>query len=173
MCGTLRMCSTIVALTMTCASCIEDEPGASRLKTGDIMPVFSITLNDGSTVDSSRLEGEPCVIIFFDTTCEDCQRELPHLQQAYDSLCADREEFTLFCVARTQTATEVAQYWDSCSLTMPWSAPGTRSVYDEFASSGIPRTYIFNASGHLAYQFGPETELSASTIVSAVRSLAQ
>ncbi len=171
----LMLFTSIVAMTLTmvCVSCIKENPGGSRLETGDLMPDFNITLNNGTEIDSPTLRGKPSVIIFFETTCGDCQRELPHLQQAYDALCAGGNDISFFCVARTQTAAEIAGYWTSTGLSMPWSAPGTRSIYDKFAVDGIPRTYIFDASGHLSYQFGPETELSASAIVSAVRSLAQ
>jgi len=154
-------------------SCIREEPGGSRLKTGVTMPVFNIILNDGTEIDSSDLRGKPSVIIFFETGCIDCQRELPHMQQAYDVLCAGGDNVNFFCVARTQTVAEVDEYWTSTGMTIPVSAPGSRSIYNKFAIDGIPRTYIFDSSGHLSYQFGPETELSASTIVSAVRSLAQ
>jgi len=173
MSSSFRLFSTIVALALICVSCIKENPGGSLLKSGDMMPDFSIILNDGTEIYSSGLKGKPSVIIFFETTCEDCQRELPHLQQAYDAFRTNGDDITFLCVARTQTATEVDEYWASTDLTMPWAAPGSRSVYSKFAADGIPRTYIFNASGLLSYQFGPETELSASTIVSAVRSLAQ
>jgi len=174
LCGTLHRIVAIFALAAICGSCISDDPGGSLLNTGDMMPDLSIILNDGTVADNNTLEGKICVIVFFDTTCGDCRREFPHLQQAYESLSADgdNDNISFICVARTQSAEEVSEYWNSNELTMPWSAPGTRAVYSKFALDGIPRTYIFDASGHLAVQFGPETQLSAPMIISALDSLA-
>lgn len=170
----LRKLVSAAALTLLCASCIKDDPaGESLLANGDMMPAFSVTLNDGSTVSNRTLTGQPSVIIFFDTACGDCQRELPHIQKAYDSLRAEGSDIPFICVAREQKAAEVAEYWTSARLTMPWSAPGSRTVYNEFATLGIPRTYIFDREGKLSYQYGPETELSPTLIVSAIHSLTE
>ncbi len=169
--GQIRLLAVIIAFAAFCVSCVNDRQGGSLLNVGDSMPEFSVTLNDGTTVSNNFLRGKVSVIVFFDTGCGDCQRELPHLQQAYDLLCATGDEVTFVCVARSEDRAAVEGYWNECAFTMPWSAPGTRSVYNKFAADGVPRTYVFDKAGHLAMQYGPETEISATALVSAVRAL--
>lgn len=59
-----------------------DETGAdetSVIRVGDRLPSFTVDVIDGSSrtlFNSSSLQGQT-VIVFFNTECKDCQRELP------------------------------------------------------------------------------------------------
>ena len=68
--------------------CVVDEPGEGSADTdlvgvGDRLPSFSVGVIDDTahyTFSSDALTG-PTVIVFFNTSCSDCQRELPVLNE--------------------------------------------------------------------------------------------
>lgn len=136
---------TLLVIIMSCClgGCVteKDEPAWS-LHPGDRLPEFSVTLNTGETITTQSLEGKKSIIIFFTTSCSDCQRALPKYQQWYDEIQAEGEEINFICISRAEDTPSVNQYWTDNGFTMPYSAQLTRTVYDLFASSGVPRVYI-------------------------------
>lgn len=133
-------------------SCIhEDLPAkADVVKMGQMLPDFSVTMNDGSVVTGEMLRGKVSIIIFFDTSCPDCRQLLPVLQPLYDEY-SDRVHFVL--ISREEGEELIAQFWAQHNLTMLYSAQSNRWVYNLFANSLIPRVYISDAEGVIRYIF--------------------
>lgn len=117
-------------------------PADNIINVGDTLPAFTITMNDGHQLSTSQLKGKPSLIVFFSTTCPDCQRELPRLNERY---LAHGTDTTFVAIAREQTATTVCDYWQQNDFSLPYSAQPDRTVYSLFALRGIPRIYISNA----------------------------
>lgn len=134
----------IVALT-ACQMDDGDNPGrVTKVKVGDGVPDFVVTATDGQALSPWLLKGKVFVLNFFDTGCPDCQKEFPVLQQIYDKYC---DSVTVINVPRSQTLSEVVQYWSAESLTMPIYSPRDKDLYYRFADSGIPLTYIVDGKG--------------------------
>ena len=134
----------IVALT-ACQMDDGDNPGrVTKVKVGDGVPDFVVTATDGQALSPWLLKGKVFVLNFFDTGCPDCQKEFPVLQQIYDKYC---DSVTVINVPRSQTLSEVVQYWSAESLTMPLYSPRDKDLYYRFADSGIPLTYIVDGKG--------------------------
>lgn len=128
------------------AGCVGNEPDSAdadtRVRVGDTVPAFTVSLDDGSAFTSpNSLLGHETVLVFFTTTCPDCLAALPRWQQAHDA--GQR----VVCISRAETAADVAACWAALGLDMPYAAVADRSVYNLFARSGVPRSYTVSASG--------------------------
>lgn len=147
-------------------SCIidKDEP-ASSLAAGDAVPEFEVMMSDGSMWTSGMLAGKVGVIVFFNTGCADCRRELPILQQVYESV-GNPVEF--ICIAREERGETIEAYWRSHGLTMPYSPQEDRKVYEMFASFGIPRIYVTDPDMRIYAGFSDAEHVSAQDIEAAV-----
>ncbi len=161
----------ILFLTVTVAvlaSCINDKPQGANIGVGDVLPHFSVTMNDGSVVSDTSLRGTEALIVFFNTGCGDCRRELPVIQKYYDT-CSDTASTRLrqaeptvsstqvVCISRAETEESVAAYWHEHGFTMPYSAQPDRRVYELFASTGIPRIYKVNKEGIITAAWDDKT----------------
>ena len=144
-----------LALTMLLiltASCVNDNDDngskGADLKVGDTLPQFEVTLNNGQKITTESLRGKVSVLIFFNTKCSDCQKELPEVQKVYDSYKSQPENLipVIACIARAESAEEIEKYWTEHGLSLPYSAQPDAKVYKLFADKGIPRVYISNAS---------------------------
>lgn len=139
----------LLCLLMTGCSSIEDDNEVTeRVNVGDRVPLFTVdVVNDGvhSTFSTAQLTGET-VIVFFNTTCPDCQRDLPKLNQYYLKHKAD-EGFQMVAISRAEGEEDVAAYWKDKGLQIPYSAQNDRRIYELFASSIIPRIYFVSAQG--------------------------
>lgn len=113
------------------------------VRVGEALPAFTVEMNDGTTLSTIDLKGKPSLIVFFSTTCRDCQRELPNLNERYLKYHTDT---TFVAISREQSAEIVSDYWKQHSLNLPYSAQKDRFIYNLFARKGIPRIYISNSN---------------------------
>ncbi len=135
-------------MLMGCSSVTDDQTVTEFVKTGDKLPSFSVEVTDGKqqyTFSTDRLTGET-VIVFFNTSCSDCVRELPVLNDYYLHH-RDDEGFQMVAISREEGQESVAAYWRQNGLQIPYSAQTDRRIYSLFATSIIPRVYYCNASG--------------------------
>ena len=135
-------------LMMGCSSIEDQEEVTERVNVGDRVPSFTVdVVSDGihSTFSTAQLTGET-VIVFFNTTCPDCQRDLPKLNQYYLKHKSEKG-FQMVAISREEGETSVAAYWKDNGLQIPYSAQNDRHIYELFASSIIPRIYFVSAKG--------------------------
>ena len=137
--------------TVGCSAIVDDKENEVKeyVKVGDRVPTFSVQTvrADGTkaTFSSEALTGET-VIVLFNTSCGDCQRDLPLLNNYY---LEHRNEpgFQMVAISREEGTESVAAYWQANNLSIPYSAQTDRNIYHLFASSIIPRIYFCNAEG--------------------------
>ncbi|MBP3201992.1 MAG: TlpA family protein disulfide reductase [Bacteroidales bacterium] len=134
--------------------CVAEEPAEEKVTVGDALPQFSVQLSDGGVFDTATLGGRPSLIIFFNTTCPDCQRTLPEVQKVYETY---KSELTFVAISREEPEADVAAWWKAHGITLPYSAQTSRAVYNLFATSRIPRIYIADGKGivRAAYHDNP------------------
>lgn len=150
--NTLRII-TYILLMAGLASCITDgrhESGEDMVKAGDMLPYFETTMADGREISTTELGGKVSVIVFFHTSCPDCRRELPVLQEVYEAF-AGAEDLMFIAISREEGGEEVAAYWKENGLTIPFSARTDRTVYELFSTKGIPRIYISDKDTRIRY----------------------
>lgn len=133
-----------IALIVCLSGCIgeKDEP-EWYLYPGDALPQFEVTTIDGRTVSSADSYNARLIIVFFNTTCPDCRKELPVLQKEYEEnlKLPEAEQSIYICISREEGAADVERYWTENRLTLPVSPQTDRNIYSLFASIGIPRIF--------------------------------
>lgn len=144
-----RVLSISFFLFVFLSSCIKDENKGADLKVGDYLPDFEVVMNDGTVVSDESLKGKTSVIVFFNTLCGDCQKELPVLQDLYDEYA--RKDIRFILISREESSESIETYWSGNSLNMPYSAQKNRDVYSKFAKMSIPRIYINDKDGIIRY----------------------
>jgi peroxiredoxin len=141
----------IVFFCLLLSGCIKEDPSGCRLIVGDGLPDFEVEMNDGSIISSDSLKGSVSVIMFFHTSCYDCQQTLPVMQRVYDEYSSKGIIFLL--ISRAQSQEDVESYFEQNALNMPFAGQENRTVYDKFAQSGIPRIYVNDINGIIQCQF--------------------
>lgn len=136
-----KLIITVLIALLSHTGCIydHDPEGEEDLKAGDLLPYFEITMNDGRKLTTDSLRGRPSAIIFFNTDCADCRKELPVIEELY---LRKGEDVTVVCISREEDAQDIGNYWAISGLSIPYSAQDDRIIYNMFAHSGIPRVYI-------------------------------
>lgn len=155
--------ATILVGLQSCQKTTGDE---THVGVGEAMPVFLTYDNLGRNVDNSSLKGKLSVIVFFDTRCNDCRMEFGDIEMIYKYI---GENVNVLAIAREQEASAVRQYWNEMGYTMPFAAPGNRTVYNLFdrgSGSGIPQVYIADKDGVVVGYYDQFNLLTYETFVS-------
>lgn len=113
----------IIGFLSLVSSCVNEKEDAGMqpdaVEVGDVLPEFTVVMNDGRTVESGSLQGQPSFILFFNTACGDCRCELPLVQQMYERYGADGR-MVFMAISREQDAVAVGEYWADNGLTIPF-----------------------------------------------------
>lgn len=149
-------------------SCVKDgDDGDDGIEVGDSLPQFSVEMNDGSIVSTSDLAGSVSLIVFFDTTCPDCQQVMPLVDSLYRGYGIgaggeSTEQVRFVCISRAQGEDIVAAYWMESGFSMTYSAQDDRRVYNLFAKMTVPRVYISDSQliVHTIYTDNPLPDYS-------------
>ena len=130
---------------LSLSSCIYDSPEGADLAIGDTIPDFTVIMNDGTEVSAQMLRNTPSCIMFFHTSCPDCQKALPVMQRIYDEYSSKGVQFAL--ISREEEESSIEAFWQEKGLTMRYSPQPTREVYNLFAQTRVPRIYVCEKGG--------------------------
>lgn len=123
----------LFGVVMVCACSFASEEGNERqelVEVGQKLPAFAVVMNDSTLVSSTDLTGKPSMIVFFNTACTDCRKELPIVQELFEEF-SDRANF--MAISRAEGRESVAAYWEKEKLEIPYSAQADRNVFGLFA----------------------------------------
>lgn len=138
------------------------------VKAGQQVPSFVVSISDGTTFNSSQIGSKPVCIVFFNTSCSDCRKELPIVQQIYEEF-SDSIQFV--CISRAEDRKSIQAFWTQNKLTLPYSAQTDRKIYNLFALSSIPRLYIIDSLGTIKNAY--TTKVSEKELRKALEQLIQ
>lgn len=165
-CVKIPLAMALVFSLMTVGCISDDEPEIEeKVKVGDFLPEFTVTTNGGKIIATEDLRGQKGMIVFFNTSCPDCQQELPVVQEVYNRL---RGECDVLCISRGEGPESVSAYWESQRLTLPCSAQSDRKVYELFATSIIPRIYVYSSGLRVTALFSDNPLPSAEQLTEAL-----
>ena len=106
---------------------------------GDSVPAFSVTLQSGEVLSESFWREGHIVLVFFNTTCSDCRKELPLIQELMQT---HGTRYTFVAIGRQQDHEAASRFWQESGLTLPYAIDADRSIFSRFARIGIPRIYV-------------------------------
>ena len=161
----LLIIAAAITLLPSCISENEPHPGDYAIKTGERIPDFSVTADNGTVVSSESLRGKKSILVFFNTSCPDCRKELPQIQTVYETILRDNLPVNLLCISRAENMESVGNYWSEHSLTLPFSPQNDTAVFNLFAQYTIPRVYIINENLIITAQWDDSNMPSAAEIL--------
>lgn len=163
-----KILSILTVLTVL-AGCIKEKQAGADLKVGDRLPDFEVVMNDGSVVTDDYLKQEVSVVMFFHTSCPDCQQVLPEMQKIYDEYVSERVRIVL--ISREESKEDIESFWKEKGFEIPYSAQKDRKVYEKFAQTRIPRVYINEKGGIIRHIFTDSPNPSYDVLKSALEEL--
>ena len=119
------------------------------LGVGQPSPNFIIS-NDQETIKSLDLKGKVVLINFFATWCGPCMQELPQMQQLWATHKSNKN-LVILVIGREHSQSEISAFKAKKGFELPMFPDEKRTVYSLFATQYIPRNYLIDAKGNIAY----------------------
>lgn len=146
-----------LAAILCIAGCTSSENDFDRVHIGEQLPEFTAITgmfgNSTVSISSADFAGKKGLIVFFTTTCPDCKREMPKIEQVWQNLRGE-QNVVIAAISRGNSPQQVADYWTSVDETyskvpfsMPYYFDHDRALYGKFAESGVPRVYMIDSQG--------------------------
>ncbi|MCW8944520.1 MAG: TlpA family protein disulfide reductase [Sedimenticola sp.] len=135
-----------------------------------LAPAFSLMNVTGK---SSRLEdyrGQVVVINFWSTWCAPCRKEMPSLERAWQQLQSDN--VVVLGIAIQDEQAMVVRFIEESRITFPILLDTEGTVAQSWPFSGIPATFVLDASGRIIYRALGLREWDSEAILQKVRALA-
>lgn len=146
----MKLKSVILSILVFC-SLIVSAQAEYGLQVGDEMPDFEFYDDRGQAFKSSDLKAKVVVITFYATWCGSCRRELPLLDNQIWKKYKDNPDFKFLAFGRKHKQSEVDRFKLQQHYKMPMYADPMSEIYDQFASRYIPRMFVVDKKGVIAY----------------------
>lgn len=123
------------------------------VKTGDQLPEFALTLDDGKLIDSKDWEGKVVMLQFTASWCGVCRKEMPFIEEEIWQKHKDNPDFVLIGVDRDEPLEKVLSLKEATKVTYPLALDPNADVFGKFASkkSGVTRNIIINKEGKIEF----------------------
>ncbi len=115
------------------------------VKVGQTLPVTQFQTIDGKTIDFIQSKNRKLVILFA-TWCSDSQRAMKAL---HESSILQQENLEIVAIARENTPEEIEQFKLERDIVIDLVADIDRSIYQQFASAGIPRFIMVDENNRI------------------------
>ena len=159
------------AATVSLTACVDDRPVApGRLPIGTPMPLFSVSSPEGA-VSAEDLTGKRTLVVLFRTTCGDCRRELPKVEEAFREVGAESDVRFVAITKEDDHATVVPEYWDDNGYTMPYYFDPDGSASSAFVVTNVPSLYLFGTDGKVAFAAIETFDFGAEKLVELINEL--
>ena len=127
----------------------DDLAETTLINAGDKAPDFAVEMLDGSKVTLSDLQGKPVLLIFWATWCPPCRAELAHLQEGVIDHFGDK--ITVLPISRGEKREVVEAFLNKMGYTFRVGLDGDQKIYKKYATNYIPRCWVIDAKGKVAY----------------------
>jgi len=156
------------------STCIKDKDQPEEIQNyiniGDKLPEFSVQDIHGEELKSQDFTGSVTLLVFFMTTCPDCQRELPMIEQVWTDL-KDNPDFRLIAISRAEKADVINRFWKKHQLEMPFYLDPDKKIFSLFANTTIPRIYLVNQENVVTWMAIEEIPLTAPQLREKIETL--
>jgi peroxiredoxin len=121
------------------------------------LPVMTISLPDGKTIDAKTLEGKN-ILILFQPDCDHCQHEAEDIRENLAAFA----DYTLYFISSASMADIekfAADYKlaDNRNVVFGWTS--TENVLNNFGPIQAPSVYIYTGQGRLVQKFNGQTDI--------------
>ena len=138
------LATAVLAIAVTACGASSGQHTGENLEEGDMAPVFTAEMADGSTINIEDLQGKPAFVNFWATWCGYCVSEMPDLQKLYEEYGDDVQFIMIDC---EETTDEVNAFISDNPYTFPYAYDTDGSIADLYPTQGIPLTAVIGKDG--------------------------
>ncbi len=135
------------------------------------LPDRSFASLDGTPQRLGALSGSVTLLNFWATWCPPCRKEMPSIERLKKAM--DGENFRIVAISTGEDAKTVRAFIKREGYTFPIYLDESGALGSEFASQGIPTTYVVDARGNIIAGAVGAREYDDPALVAAFKELSR
>jgi peroxiredoxin len=126
--------------------------GVWAVEVGEPAPDFTIRTFDNTSLSRTVLAGKPLMLVFWNTWCPDCMRELPEINRIAEKL--GRGELTVLAVntGLNDSESKARAYWKKYGYVFPVGFDHSFEIGQAFRVIGVPTVFLIDSKGIVRYK---------------------
>ena len=144
--GIMRIPLVVLACLMAMVS-----PGWG-VEVGEPLPDFTLQTFDGGTASRATLEGKPILVIFWNTWCPKCLRELPEINRQSEKFGPRGLAVLAVNTAMNDTESKARAYWNKYGYAFSCGFDHDFDVGQAFGVFGVPTIFLVDSKGVVRYK---------------------
>ena len=122
------------------------------VEVGDPLPDFAIQTFDGNNSSRATLEGKPALIIFWNTWCPVCMRELPEINRLAEEFGPRGLAVLAINTAINDSERKARVFWTKYGYVFPVGFDHDFEVGTAFKVRGVPTVFLVDVKGVVRYK---------------------
>ena len=122
------------------------------VEVGQPLPQFNIQDFDGNDYTPATLEGKPLLLVFWNTWCPVCLKELPHVNHLAEKFGPKGLEILAVNSAINDNEIKAKVYVKKYKYNFPVAFDGNFETGHAFGLRGVPTVFLIDAQGIVRYK---------------------
>lgn len=162
----MRRLLTLVALLSVALTSLAQSDPYARVDVGDKLPVFSVRMMDGTTMESADLEGRVVWVCLWASWCPSCRKEFGWFAESAEfAALLESEDFIFLPIAREENTATVRAWLTKKGYPYISGEDPERAIYELFAEQEIPRNILVGRDGTIALHSTAYSRKSLTAVV--------
>jgi peroxiredoxin len=134
-----------------CWELVAAAPGWS-IEVGQAVPDFAAQTMDGNQVSRAGMAGKPVLLVFWNTWCPICMKELPEISKLADKFSANELTVVAVNTGLNDSENKAKAYWKKRGYRFPSVFDHHFDLGDSFKLKGVPMVLLVDATGTVRYK---------------------
>lgn len=122
------------------------------VEVGGPLPDFAVRTFAGKTLSRASLTGRPLLLVFWNTWCPDCMRELPKINRLAERFGPRGLVVLAVNTGLNDSERKARAYWKKSGYVFPTGYDHTFEIGKIFAVPGVPTIFLVDAKGVVRYK---------------------
>ncbi len=122
------------------------------IEVGQSIPEFTFQAFDGSVVSRDTLRGKPFLLVFWNTWCPVCMKDLPEVNRVHESLRPRGLSVLALNTALNDNENRARSYWEKAGYAFPGGFDRYFEIAQAFGVFAVPTFFLVDANGVVRYK---------------------
>ena len=119
---------------------------------GEPLPDFSVQTFDGKSFTRAGFAGKPLLLVFWNTWCVECQRDLPEINRLAREFGPRGLQILAINTGLNDTESKARNYWKKYGYGFPTGFDHNFEIGQAFKVRGVPTVFLVDAKGIVRYK---------------------
>ena len=125
---------------------------ARSVEVGESMPDFALQTFDGSNLSRAMLEGKPLLLVFWNTWCPNCMRELPRINRLAEEFGPRGLKVLAVNTGINDAEGKARAFWKKHGYGFPTGFDHVFEIGQAFRVRGVPTIFLVDSKGVVRYK---------------------